>query len=84
MTDEGLWAFIYDYLHGDNTPEQNDMLAYELVHRGIGKGQVIAKFRCPTCKKMLYNLDGFGPGCSVAHGGCGMKAPRGKRKPFEK
>lgn len=79
-----LWVFVRDYLAGKNADAQNATLARDLEWRGIADGDRIAKFTCPRCRHPLYFLEGFGPACSGLRGGCGLKAPRGKRAPFDK
>lgn len=86
MSLRNLALFIHDYLAGKNDELQNTALKIDLEARGIKPGERIPGFRCPNprCKRPLYYLGEFGPGCSGAQGGCGLKAPAGKRKPFEK
>lgn len=84
MDAHNLWMFVRDYLMGENTEGHNQVLMMELAVRGVKYGDRILRFTCPRCKRPLYYLGGFGPACSGERGGCGLKAPRGKRAPFDK
>lgn len=86
MSDSDLKSRVYGYLAGKNSREQNADMACDLVLRHIKLGSPILDCQCPNpkCKKPIYYVDGFGPACSGDRGGCGLKAPAGKRMPFGK
>lgn len=54
------------------TPEERDQL-HGLLSEIYSPGQKMFLYRCPDCKKPLFNMHHEGPQCMYSQGGCGYK-----------